>query len=325
MNLSKNIILFIILFCFISSCAPTNLEQLSQKENFLKSRADYNSYLALEYLQFSRNLLQNKVEKDSEFFAKKGLNLAANQEFIPENPIKWNADRNQLEELISMQKRLELVLTPRIQTNLPIQVAHLSYLYDCWSSKESQPVFRAAELAKCRGKFYKLLGEIEYYIDDLKKDKTPKTIITEPEFKRFEILFALNSYKFNDKANKDLIQVLQYLVSLKGNYRLLLVGNADRVGSELYNQNLAFKRAQITKNYLVRNGVSRDSIEFRSYGEDFPDILTKDGLQQKYNRSVGIYVLTGADSFNPFPLPLIENIIYREGVNKSRAERGLTN
>jgi len=322
--LFKKYFLLLILSIFTSSCALDNLTQLSQKENFLKSRADYNSYLALEYLQFSRNLAKNKSTKDAEYFAVKGLKLSANQEFIPENPIEWNADRSQLEEIIAMQKRLELVLTPNMQNNMPIQMAHLSYLYDCWSAKESKPIFKAAELAKCREKFYKLLGEVEYYIDDLKKDKQPKTIIIEPEFKRFEILFDLNSEKFNDKANKNLLEILQYLVDLKGDYRLLLVGNADRVGSELYNQNLAFRRSQTVKNYLVKNGVSENSIEFRSFGEDFPDMLTKDGMQQQKNRSVGIYVLTGADSFNSFPLPLIENIIYKQGIKEVRAKRGLT-
>ncbi|MBU6338866.1 MAG: OmpA family protein [Rickettsiales bacterium] len=327
MNLFKKYFLFLILLSslLITSCAEKNLTLLSRKENLLKSRADYNGYLSLEYLQFARNLEQNKSHKDSEYFADKGLKISLNQEYIPENPLNWDADRVQLEEIIAMQKRLELVLTPTMQTNLPIQMAHLSYLYDCWSAKESKAIFRGRELAKCRERFYQLLGEVEYYLDDLKKDKQPKTVIIEPNFKKFEIAFDLDSAKFNDKANKNFINILKYLVDLKGNYRLLVVGGADRTGSELYNQTLAFKRSDLVKKYLVKNGVPETSIEFRSFGEDFPDILTKDGTQDAHNRLVAIYVLTGADSFDSYPLPLIENFIYKDGIEKSRAERGLTN
>lgn len=325
MSLFKKYFLFLIplLSLFLNSCAEKNLVLLSRKENILKARADYNGYLALEYLQFARNLENSKSYKDAEYFANKGLKISLNQEYVPENPIEWNADRMQLEEIIAMQRRLELVLTPNMQVNMPIQMAHLSYLYDCWSAKESKPIFRAKELAKCREKFYQLLGEIEYYIDDLKKDKQPKTIIIEPNFKKFEIIFDLNSAKLNDKANKDFIEIIKYLIDLKSNYRLLVVGNSDRVGSELYNQNLSSKRSQLVKNYLIKNGVPENLIEFRSFGEDFPDILTKDGTQNSDNRSVSIYVLTGDDSFDSYPLPLIENTIYKDGIKKKRIERGL--
>jgi hypothetical protein len=46
-------------------------------------------------------------------------------------------------------------------------------------------------------------------------------------------------------------------------------------------------------------------------------------MQQQSNRSVGIYVLKGTKSFDKFPLPLIDNFIYREGIKNARQERGL--
>ena len=323
MNLFKKVFLSSLIIFLAASCSPTDLQLLSAKENMLKSRNEYNSYLALEYLQFSRNLKSTGSNSDSKYFAKKGLYAASNRKIIPENPIKWRADPQQLEELVSTQKRLELVMTRQMQSQLPIQMAHLIYLYDCWTSKESKPIFRASELSKCKNKFSKLLDEIEYYLDDLKKDRQPKTIITEAEFERFEILFDFNNDRFNDKANKDLVAVLKYLVTLNGDFRLLLVGNADRVGSELYNQGLAMKRVQTVQNYLTKNGVGEDFIETRSLGEDFPDIITKEGMQQQSNRTVGIYILKGAKSFTAFPLPLIENYVYREEIAKARKERGL--
>lgn len=324
--LSQKILSFFLILLLSFSCASeTNLEILARNEQMIRARSDYNGYLALEYLQFSRNLEVGKSKKDAEYFAKKALAISQNAEYVPENPINWNADKTQLQELIEMQRRLEQVLTPNLKNNLPIQLAHLSYLYDCWAAKETKPIFRAAELAKCRERFYKLLNEIEYYVEDLSKDKNPKTVITEPSFKKFEIFFDLNSDKFNDKANKDLLAFLKYLLTLKGDFRLLFVGSTDRSGKELYNQNLAFRRLNTVKNYVIKNGVDDQAIEIRSYGEDFPDILTEDGMVHQENRSVAIYVLQGANSFEKFPLPLIENIIYKEKIKEARKKRGLPN
>ncbi len=326
MNFIKTLSLYTFLFCLIFSCTkkPTPIQLLAAQEGSLKTQGGYNSYLALEYLSYARRLLTVKDTKNSKYFAEKGLYVAAGQAVLPENPLQWQADPGQVEEMILMQKRMESLLgMPNVKFYLPIQTAHLSYLYDCWISRESKSIFRADELAQCRVRFNKLLDEIERYIEDLKKDKTPMVVIKEPEFERFEIFFDLNNDKFNAKANKDFIAILKHLASLNGNYRILLVGNADRTGLELYNQDIALRRAQQVKNYLIKNGVTADLIELRSVGEDFPDIITKDGTQQQLNRTVGIYVLKGYGSFSSFPLPLLENIVYREDIKKARAERGL--
>jgi outer membrane protein OmpA-like peptidoglycan-associated protein len=120
-----------------------------------------------------------------------------------------------------------------------------------------------------------------------------------------------------------MVAMLNYLGQLNGDYRILLIGKADRFGIGLYNQSLAFKRAEIVRNYLIKNGVAESLIEMRSAGETFPDILTKDGVQQQKNRVVEIYILKGIGSFSDFPLPLVQNKVYRQEIIKARKERGL--
>ncbi len=307
---------------YTTNCA-SNLHNLAQLENGLKTDNFYSSYLALEYLEYSRSLGNAGNWNDSEYFAKKGLEVARGFKTVPESPIAWRVDRVELEDAIAAQKRLENVSTYEVQKLLPIQNAHLVFLYDCWISKDSRPVFRTGELSKCKARFYKLLDEVEVYIDDLRKDRRPKTIIIEPEFERFEVLFDLDSFNFNDKANKKIIEVIKYLETMNGNYRILLVGNADRSGNSLYNQNLALKRVETVKNYLLQNGVAKDLIETRAEGEDFPDIITRKGVQQQFNRTAGIYVLNGMGSFANTPLPLIENSVYKKEVINARKARGL--
>jgi len=331
MSLLKKITQIFFLVTLINSCTttervPTSLEVLSAMETRLKSKGGYESYLALEYLVFARNLASVKDEKNADYFAKKGLAIIEGKEFIPENPITWKADETQLEEMILMQRRLEIVLDyPYIKFQLPIQTAHLDYLYDCWISRESASQFRADELAPCRVRYSKLLDEIEDYIDDQKKDRQPKVEIKEPEFERFDIIFDLDNFKLSDKANKNLIDVIKYIKTLQGDYRVLVAGKADRSGSELYNDSLSFTRADIIKNYLIKNGIPQNRLDVRALGENFPDILTKDGMTMQLNRSVSIYLLKGFGSFSSIPLPLIDNEIYRKEIEQNRLERGLTN
>lgn len=317
-------VLSLLTLFLLFSCAVSSVEELSKQEPILRSRGKYESYLALEYLEFSRKLVAVNDKKTAEYFSKKALGINSGDEVIPENPITWKADEAQMEEMVMMQKRLEQILIDQqLKFQLPIQLAHLTYLYDCWISRESKMIFRSDELAQCRVRFSKLLDEIEQYSDERGKDKQAKVEIIEPKFERYEILFDFNNEKLNNKANKDLLVVLKRLAEFYGDYRILLVGNADRVGNELYNQQLAFKRAEVVKNYLIKNGVGADMIELRSVGEDFPDLLTSDGVQKQNNRTAVIYVLQGAKSFEKFPLPLLENFIYRESLLNAREERGL--
>ena len=223
-----------------------------------------------------------------------------------------------------MQDRLEALDNhPKLKTLLPVQLAHLNYLYDCWITRESEQIFLSEGLGYCRARLSSLVEEMERYVDNLGNSFQPKVTISEPKFKRFEVVFDLDNDKLNDKANRDLVNALKYIRVLNGDYRILLVGSADRSGSSLYNQNLAIRRAMIVKDYLVKNGAFKDLIELRSEGEDIPDLITRDGVQEKSNRLVGIYVLEGLPASSNLPLPLIQNKIYREQIEDAKKAKGI--
>lgn len=325
MSLFKKIITCLIVITFTFSCKEkTDLQKLSELEFQLKSEQTYNSYLALEYLLFARSLDSIKDEKTAKHFAKKGLEVAENKRVIPENPLRWEADHLQIEGMVLMQKRLEEILKhPSIKYYLPIQAAHLTYLYDCWISRESKAVFRGSDIAQCRITFSKLVDEIEDYIDNLGKDKIEKAEIVSPIFHRYNVEFDFNSYQVNADAVKKIIKVLSHIHDLNGNYRILLVGNADRSGKKLYNQSLAYKRANNVRRYLVKNGVDKALIDFRSFGESFPDLITEDGMKNQYNRNVQIYIIENYNDITPLPLPLIRNEVYKQEVNEARRNRGI--
>ncbi len=325
MTRRMKVFLVVLLFSFITSCGGARkIDQLSARQSSLKSRADYNSYLALEYLEFSKNLIKANQQKVAEHFIDKGLAVANGQNVVPENPLVWGADSLQMEEFVMMQKRLEAVLnTPQLKNEMPIQLAHLTYLYDCFASREVKEVFKVSNLAQCKSKFKILLEEIENYIDNPKQEPKPEVVIKEPQFEYYEVFFAFNSGQLNNKGEADIIKILDYLSSLKTDYKVLVVGKADRVGDNLYNKNLALRRAKLVRDYLVNNGITESIVQFRSLGEDLPDIITKDGAREPENRAVVVYILKGQDSFDNYPVPLLNNKIYEKKVIKERNKRGL--
>lgn len=324
----KKTFIFITLSIFLSfSCNKISYQNiLASQESYLKSKGGYDSYLALEYLSFSRRLEQVKDFDASEYFAKKGLNIIEGEPYIPENPIDWDADKSRIEELVLMQKKLEILLSnQKLVYKMPIQMAHLSYLYDCWSSKESKKIFIADELSYCRVNFGKLIDEIEIYLDDLLKDQSPEVKISEPEFSRYEILFDAENYILNEKATKDMIAVIDALSARKGKFRILVVANPDNSIKTSYNQSLIKNRIAVVKNYLIKNGVDENIIEEKIESEDFPDIVVNDDIKNQMNRTVGIYVISGQGDFKPYPLPLLQNLLYKAQIENARKERGLDN
>ena len=318
---SFKVVIFIA-FLFISSCV-NHLQDLVSREKELKERRNFNGYLSLEYLQYSRDLANKYSWVDSEYFAMKGIEASRNKQVFPEVPENWYLDNSQIEQATLARKKLIILLFNfKAQKELPIQLAHLQLLYDCWISREKES-WQLASMAKCKILFFRLEDEISKYLKDKKSKEEIKIItIKKPEFTKFDIYFDLDLYKFSSRANKSFVGLFEYLESLNGDYQILLVGNADRMGKELYNDVLARKRSLIVKNRLIKNGVPSSIITIKSLGERNPDIITKNGDKNHNNRRVSVYVLKGQDNISEIPLPLIDNYIYKQDIIKFRKKKG---
>ena len=312
---------YISVICFATACV-NNLKELSHQENYLRSQNFYSSYLALEYLEYSRALAQNHDWKDSQYFAKKGLDVSKGYPVILESPHYWRAAMLEMEDLVTAQKRYEAVALDKIKHILPIQMAHLTFLYDCWVSNEAKSVLRLGEMARCKVRFYKLLEEVEYFVANMNKT-APQTTIDEMQVWRYLVFFDFDKYTINEKAQRQIIEILNAIDDMEGDYILLLAGHADRMGKNLYNEHLSLNRIKAVKNYLIANGVPRKVIETRSMGEDYPDIITKNQRQQQFNRTTEVYIIKGARSVKNMPLPLIKSMVFQREIEQIHRERGL--
>jgi OOP family OmpA-OmpF porin len=68
-----------------------------------------------------------------------------------------------------------------------------------------------------------------------------------------------------------------------------VIGNADRIGSEQYNQKLSEQRAQAVKEYIAQKGVSEDRVQAEGRGESQPvtgDQCQRMGPEKASNRKL---------------------------------------
>lgn len=96
------------------------------------------------------------------------------------------------------------------------------------------------------------------------------------------IQFDFDSYTVNDSEQYK-VQALAEVMS-GGDYKYLVVGFADSIGSVEYNNELSMRRAEAVKDELVQRGVREEQIEVRAVGMDSPF-----GTLHKTNRKVSVY------------------------------------
>ena len=80
------------------------------------------------------------------------------------------------------------------------------------------------------------------------------------------------------EALKSIAQEYQKYLQYKPDARLTLVGHADQRGPQAHNQPLSERRAQLTKTFLVQQGVPEGNIETQAYGKE--KNLTSDQVKE---------------------------------------------
>ena len=96
-----------------------------------------------------------------------------------------------------------------------------------------------------------------------------------------------------DKSNltSKSIQILKSAVNAldeNESISIALSGHADERGTREYNLALGQRRAETVSDYLVLNGISKNRITVKSYGEEKPAVLGQDESSYAKNRRVEI-------------------------------------
>lgn len=107
-----------------------------------------------------------------------------------------------------------------------------------------------------------------------------------------KVLFDFNKATLKPEARTQLARVLQALKEQPG-LRTHVVGHTDSIGSDAYNMRLSQRRAQSVADYLVQNGVPRQTITTDHRGEREPVASNATDEGRAQNRRVEITVSPG--------------------------------
>jgi OOP family OmpA-OmpF porin len=84
-----------------------------------------------------------------------------------------------------------------------------------------------------------------------------------------DVLFAFNKAELTPAGEQKLDQLAQDAKGADVD-KVVLVGHADRIGTEEYNQQLSEERAQAVADYLASKGVDRSHLQVEGKGKDEP-------------------------------------------------------
>jgi OmpA-OmpF porin, OOP family len=105
--------------------------------------------------------------------------------------------------------------------------------------------------------------------------------------REFRVYFDFNQAQLGPDAQQILDRIAQQ-AKQDPKLRVVVVGKADRTGSDAYNLTLSQRRADAVRQILVQAGVPEGNIDARWVGEREPPVPTAQGVREPRNRVVEI-------------------------------------
>lgn len=261
----------------LSACV--NLPKLKDKE---LRPSNFDQELAREYLEFSDSEARQYDWIDSDFFARKGLKAAKGMQPIPEIPSKWRTPDDKLAELVQARQVLVQALTPENKAAQPVKLARAQRFYDCWVEQQEEN-WQPDDIASCRQQFIDAMAQLGEKPD---AKQAPYTIVDQAT-----VYFDFDRAVLDSEAD-GIIQGVVDVLNKLDSYKLTLGGHTDSSGSNAYNKRLAERRVLAVRQKLINQyHVDPSRIIDNAFGEGRLKVRTGDGVKERMNRRVEIYVI----------------------------------
>ncbi len=130
-----------------------------------------------------------------------------------------------------------------------------------------------------------------YLIDDYRnKDIKDQLLTNRVAIAAEEVLFDLNKYTLNSRANTQLKRVAEYMKEHQ-EASLRIGGHTCDLGTSQHNLTLSKNRAESVAQYLQKQGVSSARLQVRGYGESEPLVSNSNPANRVINRRVEFTIL----------------------------------
>lgn len=270
--------LLIAALCALAGCSTYSLEELRHTEH--KGNA-FQSALAQHYMAFSEQAEKGYDWQNSWHFADKGLLAAYGQEIGPEELSDWDIPADAKVDLEVAREKLLEVLTPENIEKHAELAASAQFHFDCWVKNQDQN-WQFDLIAECRDGFENDIAQLQ----GAKKSLNGAAV----EKFSYIVYFQWGQAGLGLEAQNTVDSAALELTSKNEPYEVVLNGHTDASGLQAYNMKLSQRRAEAVKKRLVERGVNAKAITIFAYGESEPAYKTADGIKEKTNRRVEIFL-----------------------------------
>lgn len=211
-------------------------------------------------------------------FADKGLRAARGEAVQPEMLAAWDLPPYARDELASARETVTAKLSASYRRAYPKQAAALLFHFDCWV-EEQEEAWDMAAIDACRAQVFRHLQETD-----------PPVRTGGPLSTSYLLYFPWDEAQLEGMALAELSDIAAMLRQQPTPYQLVINGHADRSGGNDYNLSLSQRRADFILDYLTQRGVPASRIEYYAFGESDPRVPTPDGIRQRANRRVELFI-----------------------------------
>ncbi len=295
-----NFLLISTFLLLINSCAYFRLKELD-KHNF--SQDNIYDLVSKEYKEFAYSELYEMYDElDANYFAFKANNILKTKIIQIENPKNWNIPDNYKNEAKEEYKKISSLLNEKLTFQYPKLVAKLVSGYDCWL-EQIEENWQIKDIEDCKNKFtnaYKKILSSEASKQSISKkqkseidyssasEKNKSYFIKGDKTKSVLVFFNYDSHKLSITEKDKLDNFISTLIKTDSN-PIIIYGHTDTKGSKKYNLILSQQRALSVFKYFRKKGLNNKLI-IKSYGEDYPLIITDDNVKEEKNRRVEVII-----------------------------------
>ncbi len=266
---------------FLAACGTADIAQMPVKGGAFEQG------LRDGYVDLANSEYDQTDISSGRTFSERGKMAAMGTPSAPEEIAARKLVSPHLAELTDARTRLVSALGKQAAMKAPADAAKAQVSFDCWMEQAEENI-QPDDIAACRSDFMAAMARIDTALTPkvAAAKPAPQKKLRKPETVKYVIYFDLNSAKLNKTAMNG-IEIIKGEV--KKNARISLAAFTDRAGDAAYNNILATKRAKSVMAALEKAGL-RNEVASSVYGEDRNAVQTKDGVTEKLNRRVEVYV-----------------------------------
>jgi OOP family OmpA-OmpF porin len=273
--------------------APTQgINLASLREEAPQAPEGFNRDLATDYADFAGSLNQQHQWDDVDYFSRKGLAAAGGDKAVPpEDNGNWavplEVPDKYRTQLADGRRRLVAALDGGARQTAPDTAARAQVSYDCWVEHMEVDWWQAMN-GSCHDQFVAALDKLE--------NKTAKAVVQAPaaepaasgtSTRQFRVFFDFDKAALTPSSQAILQDVAARAKDAPAS-KFVLIGRADKTGSDGYNMALSQRRVDTVRNALVAQGVEPARIDTQWVGEREPPVPTADGVKEPRNRVVDV-------------------------------------